>query len=100
MDRGGRSALDVNALDAKYRCNTPVTVVSDEMRATVVEAGGRTLHTGKKASTAACFVRLPGALVAFAAQAPFEVLDQRFRFPQVRCVKAFCELLVDRLHQL
>src|SRR5262249_16315027 len=55
---------------------------------------------GKKASTTACFVRLPGARVAFAAHAPFKVLHQRFRFPQVRCVKAFCELLVDRLHQL
>ena len=41
-------ALDVNALDAKYRCNTRATVVSDEMRATVVEARGRTLRTGKK----------------------------------------------------
>ena len=48
--------------------------------------------------TAACFVRRPGALVAFAAQAPFNVLHQRFRFQQVRCVKAFCELLIDRLH--
>src|SRR5215472_11508909 len=54
----------------------------------------------RKTSTAACFVRLPGALVAYTAQAPFKVLHQRFRFPQVRCVKAFCELLIDRLHQL
>src|SRR5262245_13898167 len=82
----------------------------------------------QKASTAACFVRLPGAsvpsaghapfevlrqrfgllqvcrladaLVPFAAPAPFKVLHQRLRFPQVRCVKAFCELLVDCLHQL
>src|SRR5262249_33439281 len=73
---------------------------------------------GKKASTAACFVRLPGslvpsaghtpfevcrlagALVAFAAQAAVKVLHQRVRFPQIRGVKAFSELLVDCLHQL
>src|SRR6516164_4010820 len=75
-------------------------------------------NTGKKASTVACFVSLPsalvpsaghapfdlcrlaGALVAFAPHAPFKLLHQRFRFPQVRCVKAFCELLIDCLHQL
>jgi hypothetical protein len=60
----------------------------------------------KKASTVECFVRPPGALVPLAAQAPFvapapfKVLHQRFGFPQVRCVKAFCELLIDCLHQL
>src|SRR5262249_37272789 len=95
----------------------------------LLASGTMTLvHTGKKASAAATFVRLPGALVPsaghapfkalrqrfgflqvrrlpgplvpFAAHAPFEVLHQRFRFPQVRCVEAFCELLIDCLHQL
>ena len=40
-----RSALDMNAVDAKYRRNTRATVISDEMRATVVEARGRSLRT-------------------------------------------------------
>ena|SRR5215475_4880135 len=40
-----RSALDVNALDAKYWRNTRATDVSDEMRAAVVEARGRSLRT-------------------------------------------------------
>ena len=40
-----RSALDMNALDAKYRRNTRATVIPDEMRAAVVEARGRSLRT-------------------------------------------------------
>jgi hypothetical protein len=40
-----RSALDMNALDAKYRRNTRATDISDEMRAAVVEARGRSLRT-------------------------------------------------------
>jgi hypothetical protein len=44
----------------------------------------------KKASTAACFVHLPGALVPFAGHAPCKVLRQRFGFLQV------CRLAVLR----
>src|SRR5215510_1346466 len=67
----------------------------------LLASGTMTLvHTGKKASAAATFVRLPGALVPSAGHAPFEVLHQRFRFPQVRCVEAFGELPIDCLHQL
>src|SRR5215831_15509070 len=40
-----RSALDMNALDAKYWRNTRATDISDEMRAAVVEARGRSLRT-------------------------------------------------------
>jgi flagellin-specific chaperone FliS len=40
-----RSALDMNALDTKYRRNTRATDISDEMRAAVVEARGRSLRT-------------------------------------------------------
>jgi hypothetical protein len=40
-----RSAPDVNGLDAKYRRNTRATVISDEMRAAVVEATGRSWRT-------------------------------------------------------
>jgi flagellin-specific chaperone FliS len=40
-----RSAIDMNALDAKYRHNTRATDISDEMRAAVVEARGRSLRT-------------------------------------------------------
>jgi hypothetical protein len=40
-----RSALDMNALDAKYRRNTRATDISDEMRAAVVEARGRSSRT-------------------------------------------------------
>jgi len=40
-----RSALDVNALDAKYRRNTRATDISDETRAAVVEARGRSWRT-------------------------------------------------------
>ena len=40
-----RSALDMNALDAKYRRNNRATDISDEMRAAVVEARGRSLRT-------------------------------------------------------
>jgi hypothetical protein len=39
------SALDMNALDAKYRRNTRAADISDEMRAAVVEARGRSLRT-------------------------------------------------------
>jgi hypothetical protein len=44
-----RSALDMNALDAKYRRNTRTTVIPDEMRAAVVEARGRSLRTAQPA---------------------------------------------------
>src|SRR5438132_5212875 len=40
-----RSARDMNALDAKHRRNTRATDISDEMRAAVVEARGRSLRT-------------------------------------------------------
>src|SRR5262245_15112972 len=97
----------------------PVDLSPSRCARDLLASGTMTLvHTGKKASTAACFVRLPGALVpsaghtpfevcrlagalvAFAAQTAFKVLHQRVRFPQIRGVKAFSELLVDCLHQL
>jgi hypothetical protein len=40
-----RSALDVNALDATHWRNTRARDISDEMRAVVVEARGRSLRT-------------------------------------------------------
>jgi hypothetical protein len=45
---------------------------------------------------ALCFARfLPGALALFAAYALFQVRYKRLGIPQIRCVKALSELLID-----
>jgi len=62
----------------------------------IIESGHRDLRTHGKRSMAFSFVPIPShATALFLACASSQVLDKRLGIPQIRCVKALGELVVN-----